>query len=341
MTENESRIVIAGAGSIGCYVGGCLAAADKNVVFLVRPRVDEALRQGGLRIVDLDGTERLVSPEKLQLAVDPAAAFASAEIILVTVKSGATEEMAKLIAAHAPSSAVVVSLQNGVDNAKVLRRTLPKGFTVAAGMVPFNVVQSEPGEVPLTVRRTTEGTILIDDKPGDLADELSVPGLKVANDEDMQGVLWGKLLMNLNNAANALSNLPLAAELSDRNWRRLLADQMNEGIKVLKAHGIAPAKIQGLPPALLPWILRLPDFLFGILARKMLSVGPHARSSMWEDLSRGRPTEIDYLQGVILRLAQDKKIDVPLTRRIIARIREAEGKPLRSHTVEEIRNAPV
>ncbi|SDP80605.1 ketopantoate reductase [Phyllobacterium sp. YR620] len=341
MTENESRIVIAGAGSIGCYVGGCLAAADKNVVFLVRPRVDEALRQGGLNIVDLDGTERLVSSEKLQLAVDPAAAFGSAEIILVTVKSGATEEMAKLIAAHAPSSAVVVSLQNGVDNAKVLRRTLPKGFTVAAGMVPFNVVQSEPGEVPLTVRRTTEGTILIDDKPGDLADELSVPGLQVANDEDMQSVLWGKLLMNLNNAANALSNLPLATELSDRNWRRLLADQMNEGIKVLKAHGIAPAKIQGLPPALLPWILRLPDFLFGILARKMLSVGPHARSSMWEDLSRGRPTEIDYLQGVILRLAQEKNIDVPLTRRIITRIREAEGKPLRSHTVEEIRNSPA
>ncbi|NTS30866.1 2-dehydropantoate 2-reductase [Phyllobacterium sp. BT25] len=341
MTENESRIVIAGAGSIGCYVGGCLAAADKNVVFLVRPRVDEALRQGGLNIVDLDGTERLVGREKLQLAVDPAAAFGSAEIILVTVKSGATEEMAKLIAAHAPSSAVVVSLQNGVDNAKVLRRTLPKGFTVAAGMVPFNVVQSEPGEVPLTVRRTTEGTILIDDKPGDLADELSVPGLQVANDEDMQGVLWGKLLMNLNNALNALSNLPLATELSDRNWRRLLADQMNEGIKVLKAHGIAPAKIQGLPPALLPWILRLPDFLFGILARKMLSVGPHARSSMWEDLSWGRPTEIDYLQGVILRLAQEKNIDVPLTRRIIACIREAEGKPLRSHTVEEIRNSPA
>ncbi|SFI63953.1 ketopantoate reductase [Phyllobacterium sp. CL33Tsu] len=341
MTENESRIVIAGAGSIGCYVGGCLAAADKNVVFLVRPRVDEALRQGGLNIVDLDGTERLVTPEKLQLAVDPAAAFGSAEIILVTVKSGATEEMAKLIAAHAPSSAVVVSLQNGVDNAKVLRRTLPTGFTVAAGMVPFNVVQSEPGEVPLTVRRTTEGTILIDDKPGDLADELSVPGLQVANDEDMQSVLWGKLLMNLNNALNALSNLPLATELSDRNWRRLLADQMNEGIKVLKAHGIAPAKIQGLPPALLPWILRLPDFLFGILARKMLSVGPHARSSMWEDLSRGRPTEIDYLQGVILRLAQEKNIDVPLTRRIIACIREAEGKPLRSHTVEEIRNSPA
>ncbi|MEK1890623.1 MAG: 2-dehydropantoate 2-reductase [Phyllobacterium sp.] len=341
MIENETRIVIAGAGSIGCYVGGCLAAADKNVVFLVRPRVEETLRAGGLKIVDLDGSERLITPDRLQLAVDPVAAFAGAEIVLVTVKSGATEEMAKLIAHNAPSSAVVVSLQNGVDNAKVLRHNLPAGVTIASGMVPFNVVQSESGEVPLTVRRTTEGTILVDDRSGDIADELSVPGLKVEHNADMQGVLWGKLLMNLNNAPNALSNLPLATQLSDRSWRRLLADQMSEGIKALKAHGIAPAKVQGVPPVLLPWILRLPNFLFGILARKMLNVGPHARSSMWEDLSRGRPTEIDYLQGVILRLAQEKNIDVPLTRRIVACIKEAEGKPLRSHTVEQIRNMRI
>ena len=336
--ENESRIVIAGAGSIGCYVGGCLAAAGKSVVFLVRPRVEATLRAGGLKVVDLDGTERLVPPQRLELAIDPAAAFAGAEVILVAVKSGATEEMAKLIGQHAPTTAVVVSLQNGVDNAKVLRRNLPAGFTVAAGMVPFNVVQSEPDQVPLTVRRTTEGTILVDDKSGDIADELSVPGLSVKHSSDMQGVLWGKLLMNLNNAPNALSNLPLATQLGDRDWRLLLADQMSEGIAALKAHGIAPGNIQGVPPALLPWILRLPNFLFRILAKRMLNVSPSARSSMWEDLSRGRQTEIDYLQGVILRLAAEKNVDVPLTRRVVACIKAAEGKPLRSHMVGEIRN---
>lgn len=339
--ENERRIVIAGAGSIGCYVGGCLAAAGKNVIFLVRPRIEATLRGAGLKIVDLDGTERLVPPERLELSTDPATAFAEAEIILVTVKSGATEEMAMLIGQYAPATAVVISLQNGVDNAEVLRQGLSSGFTVAPGMVPFNVVQSEPDQVPFTVRRATEGTILIDDRPGDLADELSVPGLDVRHSADMQGVLWAKLLINLNNAPNALSNLPLATQLGDRSWRRLLADQMDEGVRVLKAHGITPGKIQGVSPELLPWVLRLPDFLFQLLARRMLNIDPSARSSMWEDLARGRPTEINYLQGVIIRLADEKNIDVPLTRRIVACINAAEGKPLRSHTVADIRNASV
>ncbi len=338
MVANDIRIVIAGAGSIGCYAGGCLAAAGKDVIFLVRPRVEAVLREHGLKIVDLDGTEKLVPPERLTLAVDPAVAFDRADIILVAVKSGATEEMAKLIAHHAPTTANVVSLQNGVNNVQVLHRNLPAGFTVVSGMVPFNVVQSEPDIIPLTVRRTTEGTVLIDDKSGDLADDLSVSGFNVRHDQDMQGVLWGKLLMNLNNAPNALSDLPLATQLSDRKWRLLLADQMSEGINVLKANGITPGKIQGISPALLPWILRLPNFLFRILARKMLNIDPRARSSMWEDLSRGRPTEIDYLQGVILELAGKKNIDAPFTRRIVASIKQAEGKPLRSHTVEEIRS---
>lgn len=339
MTANESRIVIAGAGSIGCYTGGCLAAAGKDVVFLVRPRIEAVLRQGGLKIVDLDGTEQLIPSERLTLAVDPAIAFEQADIILVTVKSGATEEMAKLIGQHAPSTSAVISLQNGVDNTKVLRRNLPEGFTVIPGMVPFNVVQSEPDVVPLTVRRTTAGTILIDDRSGDLADDLAVPGFDVRHDPDMQAVLWGKLLMNLNNALNALSNLPLATQLADRNWRLLLADQMSEGLKVMKAHGIVPSKIQGVSPELVPMVLRLPNFLFRIFAKKMLDIDPRARSSMWEDLARARPTEVDYLQGVIVQLADQRNIEVPITRRVVARVRKAEGEPLRSHSVEEIRKA--
>lgn len=341
MIADDSRIVIAGAGSIGCYAGGCLAAAGKRVTFLVRPRVEVALAQHGLKIIDLDGTARLVGPQAFDLAVDPAIAFKRADIILVTVKSGATEEMAKLIAAHAPSTATVVSLQNGVNNAKVLHQNLAAGFTVISGMVPFNVVQSEPDVVPLTVRRTTEGVVLIDDRSADLADDLSVPGLEVRDNPDMQGVLWGKLLMNLNNAPNALSNLPLATQLADRNWRLLLADQMSEGLRVLNAHGIVPSKIQGVSPAIVPWVLRLPNFLFRILAKKMLNIDPRARSSMWEDLSRGRATEIDYLQGVLVRLADEKNIAVPLLGRVLACVKQAEGEPLRSHSIEEIRTVNI
>lgn len=333
----DSRIVIAGAGSIGCYVGGRLAVAGKAVTLLVRPRMIEGLQQEGLRITDPDGSEKLVEPGQFFLTSDPETAFGQADIILVAVKSGATEEMAKSIRENAPSDIVVVSLQNGVGNADTLRQHLPPEAIVVSGMVPFNVVQSGSGVSPLNVRRTMPGTVLIDDTLDGLAEALSVPGLSVQAHSDMQGILWGKLLINLNNALNALSNLPLVEQLADRNWRLLIADQMSEGLKVVRAHGITPAKVQGAPPAVLPWILRLPDFLFRIAAARMLAINPHARSSMWEDLSRGRATEIDYLQGVIIRLAREKNIAVPLTRKVSACVRQAEGKPVRSHSVEDIR----
>lgn len=338
MVANRPRIVIAGAGSIGCYAGGCLAAADRDVTLLTRPRVEAALREYGLAIVDLDGTQTIVTPERLTLTSDPAIAFAQADIVLVSVKSGATTEIAQLIARHAPPEAIIVSLQNGVGNAAVLRQNLPEGATVIAGMVPFNVVQSDSDSSPLTVRRTTLGTVLIDDTIDHLAETLSVPGMTVQAHGDMQGILWGKLLMNLNNALNALSNLPLATQLADRNWRCLLADQMSEALRLMKAHGIVPAKVQVVAPSLFPWILRLPNALFRIVARKTLAMDPRARSSMWEDFSKGRPTEIDYLQGVIVRLAKEKNLPSPLAAKIIACVKQAEGKPLRNHSVEEIRS---
>lgn len=337
MIENESRIVVAGAGSIGCYVGGQLAAAGKAVTFLARPRVEDEMRRAGLKVVNLDGTERFLPPDRLSLTQDPAAAFNTARIILVAVKSGATREMAGLIAKHARPDNIVVSLQNGIGNADVLRENLPESMTVVAGMVPFNVVQSDAGTLPLSVRRTTQGTILIEDKVEGLAEALATPDLPVSGHDNMQGILWGKLMMNLNNALNALSNLPLAAQLADRDWRVLLADQMGEGLEVMKAHGIVAAPVQGVSPAMLPGILRLPDFLFRRVARRMLAIDPRARSSMWEDFSRGRATEIDYLQGVIVKLAREKGIATPLAQKVIACVKQAEGQPVRCHAVAEIR----
>ena len=114
MANAEKTIVIAGAGSIGCYVGGCLALAGRKVVFLARPRIAEALQGGGLRVTDLDGRDRSIKP--VSVTADPAAALANADVVLVTVKNGATEDMAALVAAHAGSDVVVISLQNGVGN---------------------------------------------------------------------------------------------------------------------------------------------------------------------------------------------------------------------------------
>lgn len=321
MANAEKTIVIAGAGSIGCYVGGCLALAGRKVVFLARPRIAEALLGGGLRVTDLDGRDRSVRP--VSVTADPAAALGNADVVLVTVKNGATEEMAALIAAHASSDVVVVSLQNGVGNADRLRTGLGSR-PVLAGMVPFNVVQSAEGALPLHVHRASDGKVMIEDGMAGLAGLLDVEGLAVETHADIKAVQWGKLLINLNNALVALSGLPLASELADRRWRMILAGQIDEALAAMKASGIAPARIGGLRPGLLPKLLRLPDWLFRLVARRMLAIDPQARSSMWDDLQRGRPTEIGDLQGTVLSLAEKAGTPAPLLNRVTALVRQAE-----------------
>lgn len=321
MANAEKTIVIAGAGSIGCYVGGCLALAGRKVVFLARPRIAEALQGGGLRVTDLDGRDRSIKP--VSVTADPAAALAIADLVLVTVKNGATEEMAALIATHTRGDVVVVSLQNGVGNADRLRAGLGSR-PVLAGMVPFNVVQSAEGESPLQVHRASEGKVMIEDGTAGLAGLLDVEGLAVETHVDIKAVQWGKLLINLNNALVALSGLPLASELADRRWRLILAGQIDEALAAMKASHIAPARIGGLRPGLLPKLLRLPDWLFRLVARRMLAIDPQARSSMWDDLQRGRPTEIGDLQGAVLSLAEKAGTQAPLLKRVTALVRQAE-----------------
>jgi 2-dehydropantoate 2-reductase len=325
MLDSKTRIAIAGAGSIGCHAGGCLALAGRRVTLLARPRVADSVDTKGLAVSDLDGDERRVAVGAILATADPVSALAEAGLVLVTVKSGDTAAIAELVARHAPASAIVVSLQNGTGNAETLRRIVPATQRVVAGMVPFNVVQGETADgVPL-FHRATSGKVLVEAGVPGLVELLDVGGFPVAASGDMKAVLWGKLLLNLNNALNALSGLPLAEQLSDRRWRLLLAAQMDEALAAMRASNIHPAKIGALRPALLPRVLRLPDFMFRVLARRMLSVDPKARSSTWEDLNRGRRSEIDAFQGEIVRLAEKAGTAAPVSRRVLERIRQAES----------------
>jgi 2-dehydropantoate 2-reductase len=334
----SSKIVIAGAGSIGCYIGGCLVLGGRNVTFLARPRIAARLQADGLRVTDLEGRNRGVSASALHATEDPAEAFANASTVLVTVKSGATEGMAALIDRFAPQSASIVSLQNGVGNVARIQAALSRPRSVLAGMVPFNVTLTDGP--PLRAHRATDGALIVDESLPGLADSLRVEGLPVTTSPDMSGILWGKLLLNLNNALNALSGLPLAAELSDRRWRRLLAAQMDEALATMAATGIKPAKLAGAPPSLLPKILRLPDWLFRRIARRMLAVDPEARSSMWDDLALGRLTEIDEFQGAIVHLSDQTGIRAPLTRKIVDLVRQAEVRGTGSPKLDPAQIAP-
>jgi 2-dehydropantoate 2-reductase len=329
----DRPIVVAGAGSIGCFVGGLTAAAGRRVSLLARPRVISEIEKFGLTLTSLEGSSWHVASQQLNLSDDPKI-LSEAGAVLVAVKSADTAEVADGIARYAPSDAVIVSLQNGIANVPVLRGRLP-GRMVLAAMVPFNVIAAGEGRF----HRATSGDIVIERDVADTAAQLSVPGLAMRPTSDIAGVQWGKLLVNLNNAINALSGLPLREQLARRDWRRLFADQIAEGLTAVRAEGIHPVSSTPLPLSWTPRLLRLPDALFAIALAPAMKIDPQARSSMWEDLERRRRTEIDYLQGVVTGIADRRGLSVPLSRRIVALIREAEaacqGSP--RLTVEQIR----
>ena len=331
---NAGRTIgVAGAGSIGCFVGGMLAAGGKRVTLLARPRVIAEIERCGLRLTSFDGIDQKLAPDKLALSENPNA-FADAAVVLVTVKSADTSGMAEIIAKHAPEDAVIVSLQNGVSNLALLREKLPDR-RVLGGMVPYNVIA--PGEGRF--HRATSGDIVIEQDGAGTAEKLSVPGLKMRATDNITGVQWGKLLFNLNNALNALANLPLRRQLAQRAWRRLYADQVAEALAAIKAEGIKPVSTAPLPVSWMPPLLRLPDALFEVVLGRTMKIDPEARSSMWEDLQRGRRTEIDYLQGVITEIADRRGLQAPLSRRIVELIRkaEADGKGSPALTPEQVR----
>jgi 2-dehydropantoate 2-reductase len=234
--------------------------------------------------------------------------------VLLCVKGGATLEAAREIAAALAAGTPVLSLQNGVDNVARIRAAAPTLAAIAA-MVPFNVTQPAPGHV----HRATSGVLRAERNAWTekLGADFAAAGLPLRLEADMRAVQWGKLLLNLNNPVNALSGLPLRDELRQRDYRRVLAALVEEALAALKAAGIAPAKVSGAPPALLPAILRLPDWLFRIVAAPMLRIDPAARSSMWDDLQAGRITEIDDLCGAVTRLAALHGIATPCNTTLI------------------------
>jgi len=328
-------IGIAGAGSIGCFVGGMLVAGGRRVALLARPRVIGEIEVNGLRPTSFEGFDQTIDASRFALSENPSI-LGDAAVVLVTVKSADTSAIADVIARHAPPDVVVVSLQNGVGNAAVLRNHLP-GRRVLGGMVPFNVIALGNGRF----HRATSGHVVIEQDEARTAEGLSAPGLKMQPTGNIDGVQWGKLLLNLNNALNALADLPLRRQLALRPWRCLFADQMAEGLAAIRAEGIRPVSPTPIPVGLMPPLLRVPNVIFEALLGRAMKIDPEARSSMWEDLQRRRRTEIDYLQGVITEIAERRGLDAPLSRRIVELIRQAEREAKGSPglTPEQVRAA--
>ena len=313
MTPAPGPALVMGAGSVGCFLGGALQAAGAEVHFVGRPRVLAALREHGLTLTDLDGRRQHLPPASLHLhAVPPAGLVPS--IVLLCVKSGATANAAQALAGTLPAGTPMVSMQNGIGNADVARAAAP-ALHVLPGLVPFNVAELAPGHW----HRGTGGRLAAQQHAALRAWQpvFEAAGLPLDLHADLRPLQWGKLLLNLNNPVNALSGLPLRAQLLDAGYRRVVAALQAEALAALAAAGIRPARVGAAPPALLPHLLRLPTPLFRRVAARMLRIDDRARSSMADDLARGRPTEIDALCGEVARLARQHGRPAPLNERMV------------------------
>lgn len=320
------NVIILGAGAVGCYMAGRLASAGERVTLVGRPRTTEPLALSGLTVTDLQGFKAYVeadlSSPTLSIASDLKMVYASkasesndaneTTVVLLCVKGGATTAAAQEIADCCPAGTVIVSLQNGVDNVARISKVVPQ-MTALAGMVPYNVVMRSATHV----HRATMGQIYIEkseattDITTKLVAKFNAAGLKAAASDQMRSVQWGKLLLNVNNPINALSDLPLREQLLNRDFRYVFATLQLEALAAMKKAGIEPKQLAAVKPHTMPMLLKLPNWLFTRVAKKMLRMDASARSSMWDDVQHGRTTEVDDLCGAVVRLAQQAGTPAP------------------------------
>ncbi len=315
------RVGVFGAGAIGCYLGGRLQAHGHEVVFVGRASMKESLAAG--LVLSDQSTKRVTIPAEQLTFELSARALADCDYVLVTVKSAGTPNAGVALAEVLHPRTVTVSFQNGVKNVERLRAAMP-GHLVLGGMVPFNITRTSDG-------RFHQGTIgpLVVEARENLAEKLvgalNESGISTQTHADIRGVLYGKLLFNLNNALNALAGIPLREELLDPEYRRILADAIEEGERVYRAANIHAVPFGRMRPGMVAFGLRLPTWLFTRAAKAMLAIDAEARSSMFDDLEKRRLTEIEELNGEIVRLGLESGVETPINSRIVARIRDAEN----------------
>ena len=182
--------------------------------------------------------------------------------------------------------------------------------------------RSEPGHF----HNGTSGALVVE-KTGvaPIVDALRSARFEVEHRSDVEAVLWTKLIINLNNSVNALAGIPLLQQLHDREYRRVMAACIREGLAVMRAAKIRPVRIGRLIPSLAPLILSAPNPIFLRVAAAMVKVDPHATSSMQDDLQRGRTTEIDYLNGEVVALGTKLGVPTPANAAIVSLVKAAEA----------------
>lgn len=293
------KVAVMGAGAVGCYYGGLLARAGIPVVLIGRANHVDAIRTHGLMM----DTQRF--KEAVTIAADnETSAIAGANLVLCCVKSGDTEAAAAQMAPHLDGSATVLSLQNGIDNAERLQTIL--GQTVSPAIVYVAAEMTAPGQL----KHHGRGELVID--PATLSPamraEFARAGIKLEFADDIVGRLWTKLILNCAyNALSAITRLPYGRLVQGAGVLEVMRDLFDECVAVATAEGIA------LPDDLWPAILKIAETM------------PNQLSSTAQDLARGKPSEIDHLNGVIVRKAATHGLDAPVNRTLLALVKLMEA----------------
>ncbi len=335
------RVGVFGAGAIGGYLGVALSSTGAEVVMLARREMLQSRNQ--LRAVPIRRAE-LTPSEGLRVVTAPAE-LAECEVCLVTVKSRDTDAAGAALAATLAPDAVVVSFQNGLENGQRLARHLG-GERVAAGVCVYNVIRDGA-----RLRQATTGALFAARLAGAgrerlerLRDAFRAAGENLVLVADIEAVMAGKLLMNLNNGVCAATGLGIAASLTDADARWLFARCIREGLSVFRAAGIEPSRrvTKRLPPSVVAAALALPNALVLPIARALAGVDPHARSSTLQDLDRGKMTEIDDLNGAIAARGRALGVAAPANQVVVDAIHDLEraacaGEPLGFVPAAELR----
>ena len=293
------RIAVMGAGAVGCYFGGMLARGGHAVTLIGRPLHVQAVERDGLFL----DTQSFQLHVPMQADADPAG-VAGARLVLFCVKSTDTAAAARAIAPHLTADATVLSLQNGVDNAEELQAALPQ--EVVPAVVYVATEMAGPGHV----KHHGRGDLVIGTSASsrEIATLLEDAGVPVKVSDNVVGELWAKLIVNCAyNALSAISRLPYGRLVEGDGVPAVMADVIAECLAVAKAAGVT---VPGDMARSVPGIAKAMPLQF---------------SSTAQDLMRGKPTEIDHLNGFVVRKGAVLGTATPVNRALHALVKLLES----------------
>ncbi len=293
------KIAVMGAGAVGCYFGAMLARAGHDVTLIARPQHAEAVKQRGLLL-----ESRAFKGAIPMQATTEASGVAGADVVLFCVKSADTETAGRSIATHLKPDATVLCLQNGVDNAERLQTTI-KQIAVPA-VVYVATEMAGPGHV----KHHGRGELIIGPSPASIgiARQFSAAAVPTTVSDNVISALWVKLITNsAYNALSAIAELPYGPLLEVDGVADVVESIIDECLAVTQASGIP------IPSDIRERIFALPASM------------PSQYSSTAQDLARGKPTEIDYLNGYVVRKGAELGIPTPvnLALQVMVKLREA------------------